>query len=108
MAATATDPEVISLAAQPAPPESSMYFEYLRRIEHALFPLEVTDPDEITNAESLRLAGMITIREESTCVDDDQFTYQRVVISEITLLGRTELRRQEKHSPFAWRRPRKG
>ncbi len=85
-----------------------MYFEYLRRIEHALFPLVVTDPDEITNAESLRHAGMITICEESTCLDDDQLTYQRVVISEITLLGRTELRRQQKHSPFVWRKPPKG
>ena len=85
-----------------------MYFDYLRRIEHALFPLVVADPDEITNAESLRHAGMITICEESTRVDDEQVTYQRVVISEITQLGRTELRRQEKHSPFVWRKTPQG
>jgi hypothetical protein len=83
-----------------------MYFEYLRRIEHAMFPLVVTDPDEITNAESLRLAGMITICDESTCVDDDQFTYQKIVIQEITLHGRTELRRRQELSPWAWRERR--
>lgn len=85
-----------------------MYFEYLRRIEHALFPLVVTDPDEIANAESLRLAGMITISDESACVGDDPFTYQRVVIHEITLLGRTELRRRQTLGPWAWKERRKG
>lgn len=83
-----------------------MYFEYLRRIEHAVFPLVVTDPDEITDAESLRLAGMITICGESTGVDDDQFTYQRVVIQEITLHGRAELRRRQTLAPWAWKEPR--
>lgn len=85
-----------------------MYFEYLRRIEHAVFPLAVTDPDEIINVESLRLAGMITVCDESTCVDDDQFTYQRVVIQEITLLGRAELRRRQTLAPWAWKERREG
>lgn len=99
---------MLSLAEQSVPAASSIHFEYLRRIEHALFPLVVTDPDEMTDAESLRLAGMILIGDGSTGADGDQFTYQRVVVREITLLGRAELRRRQKLSPWDWKERREG
>lgn len=98
----------VSAAQRPMSPESSMYFDYLRRIEHAVFPLMVTEPDELIHAECLRLAGMITVREKSTCDGENEFADRSVVIHEITLFGHAELLRQKKQSPWAWRERREG
>lgn len=83
-----------------------MSIRFLRSIEHTLFPLTITSPEEIAEAEELSIGGLITLGKASGSREARDVCYQETVILDITYLGRAELRRQQTGAPWDWRKPK--
>lgn len=64
--------------------------EFLRKIEHAAFPIETRDPHDIRSAAVLRAAGML----EAILPPEPFDAHGAGTILGITPLGRAELSRQ--------------
>jgi len=66
-----------------------MPMDFLRRIEEAQFPLEVTDPNDIRNVAVLVASGLI----EAVVPPESESPTTPAVVAKITALGRAELGR---------------
>lgn len=64
--------------------------DFLRKIEHAAFPIEAREPQDIRNAAVLRAAGML----EAILPPEPFDAHSAGTILGITPLGRAELRCQ--------------
>lgn len=77
---------------------------FLRRIEHAVFPLVITDSQEIIEAEKLALSGMVSLDTDGFAgASSDHLKYQELVILKILPSGGQALRRAQTLGPWEWR-----
>jgi hypothetical protein len=71
-----------------------MSFNYLRKIEHAVFPLTVTDEHEIYCVAVLKAAGMIeALLPESAEGKTNLDRPEPTIVRQITAMGRAALAR---------------
>ena len=85
--------------------ESIAHVAFLRSIEHAVFPLTILKPEEVSFTGALRTKKWILLQNAgSKSRPADTADPLSVVIEDITAEGRAELRRRQTFGPWEWRK----
>jgi hypothetical protein len=85
--------------------ESIAHVAFLRSIEHAVFPLTILKPEEVSFTGALRAKKWVLLQNAgSQSRPEDTADHPSIVIKDITEEGRAELRRRQTLGPWEWQK----